>query len=45
MGGLILRLFSGFLEFVFKGIVAKFFVFFALFFITTEFKGEFSNAF
>lgn len=37
MGGLILRLFSGFLGFVFKGIVAKFFVFFALFFITTEF--------
>ena len=37
MGGLILRLFSGFLWFVFKGIVAKFFVFFALFFITTEF--------
>ena len=37
MGGLILRLFSGFLVFVFKGIVAKFFVFFALFFITTEF--------
>ena len=30
MGGLILRLFSGFLGFVFKGI-------FALFFITTEF--------
>ena len=37
MGGLILRLFGGFLGFVFKGIVAKFFVFFALFFITTEF--------
>ena len=37
MGGLILRLFSGFLGFVFKGTVAKFFVFFALFFITTEF--------
>ena len=37
MGGLILRLFSGFLGFVFKGNVAKFFVFFALFFITTEF--------
>lgn len=37
MGGLILRLFSGFLGFVFKGIVAKFFVFFALFSITTEF--------
>lgn len=37
MGGLILRLFSGFLGFVFRGIVAKFFVFFALFFITTEF--------
>ena len=37
MGGLILRLFSGFLGFFFKGIVAKFFVFFALFFITTEF--------
>ena len=37
MGGLILILFSGFLGFVFKGIVAKFFVFFALFFITTEF--------
>lgn len=37
MGGLILRLFSGFLGFVFKGIVAKFFVFFALCFITTEF--------
>ena len=37
MGGLILRLFSVFLGFVFKGIVAKFFVFFALFFITTEF--------
>ena len=37
MGGLILRLFSGFLGFVFKGIVAKFFVLFALFFITTEF--------
>ena len=37
MGGLILRLFSGFLGFVFKGIVAKFFVFFALFFITTEY--------
>ena len=37
MGGLILRLFSGCLGFVFKGIVAKFFVFFALFFITTEF--------
>ncbi|MCK8947043.1 DUF2523 domain-containing protein [Haemophilus influenzae] len=37
MGGLILRLFSGFLGFVFKGIVAKFFVFFALFFVTTEF--------
>lgn len=37
MGGLILRLFSGFLGFVFNGIVAKFFVFFALFFITTEF--------
>ncbi|HHF3508096.1 TPA: DUF2523 family protein [Haemophilus influenzae] len=37
MGSLILRLFSGFLGFVFKGIVAKFFVFFALFFITTEF--------
>ena len=37
MGGLILILFSGFLGVVFKGIVAKFFVFFALFFITTEF--------
>ncbi|ABQ99227.1 DUF2523 family protein [Haemophilus influenzae] len=37
MGGLILRLFSGFLGFVFKGIVAKFFVFFAVFFVTTEF--------
>ena len=37
MGGLILRLLSGFLGFVFTGIVAKFFVFFALFFITTEF--------
>jgi putative phage-related membrane protein len=37
MSGLILRLFSGFLGFIFKGIVAKFFVFSALFFITTEF--------
>lgn len=37
MGSLIIRLFSGFLGFVFKGIVAKFFVFFALFYITTEF--------
>lgn len=37
MGSLILRLFSSFLGFAFKGIVAKFFVFFALFFITTEF--------
>ena len=37
MGSLILRLFSGFLGFAFKGIVAKFFVFFSLFFITTEF--------
>jgi putative phage-related membrane protein len=37
MGSLILRLFSGFLGFAFKGIVAKFFVFFALFFVTTEF--------
>ena len=37
MGKLILSLFSGLLGFVFKGIVAKFFVFFALFYITTEF--------
>lgn len=37
MGKLILSLFSGLLDFVFKGIVAKFFVFFALFYITTEF--------
>ena len=37
MGSLILRLFSGFLGFAFKGIVANFFVFFALFFFTTEF--------
>ncbi|MFA9489552.1 MULTISPECIES: DUF2523 family protein [unclassified Mannheimia] len=37
MGSLIIRLFSGLLEFVFKGVVAKFFVFFALFYITTEF--------
>ncbi|MFC0945824.1 DUF2523 family protein [Pasteurella multocida] len=37
MGKLILSLFSGFLSFVFKGAVAKFFVFFALFFVTTEF--------
>ncbi|NBH74737.1 DUF2523 family protein [Rodentibacter pneumotropicus] len=37
MGSLILRLFNGLLGFVFKGLVAKFFVFFALFYITTEF--------
>lgn len=37
MGKLILSLFSGLLGFVFKGIVAKFFVFFALFYVTTEF--------
>ncbi|TYG33308.1 DUF2523 domain-containing protein [Lonepinella koalarum] len=37
MGRLILSLFSGLLGYVFKGIVAKFFVFFALFYITTEF--------
>lgn len=37
MGKLILSLFSGLLGFVFKGIVAKFFVFFSLFYITTEF--------
>ncbi len=37
MGKLLLSLFSGLLGFVFKGIVAKFFVFFALFYVTTEF--------
>ncbi|WP_249963038.1 DUF2523 family protein [Histophilus somni] len=37
MGSLIIRLFSGLLGFVFKGAVAKFFVFFALFYITSEF--------
>ena len=37
MGGWIVTLFSGFLGFVFKRLVAKVFVFFALFFITTEF--------
>nr|DAP78947.1 MAG TPA: Protein of unknown function (DUF2523) [Inoviridae sp.] len=37
MGKLILSLFSGLLGFIFKGVVAKFFVFFALFYVTTEF--------
>lgn len=37
MGRLLISLLSNVLGFVFKGIVAKFFVFFALFYITTEF--------
>ncbi|PAV11609.1 DUF2523 domain-containing protein [Arsenophonus sp. ENCA] len=37
MGRLFITLFSGAFEFVFKGIVPKFFLFFALFYITTEF--------
>ena len=37
MGKLILSLSSGLLGFIFKGVVAKFFVFFALFYVTTEF--------
>lgn len=45
MGNLILRLLSGLLGFVFKGVVAKFFVFFALFYVTTEFVPEIINLF
>lgn len=37
MGRLLFTLASELLGFLFKGIVAKFFVFFALFYITTEF--------
>ncbi|MDP8163492.1 DUF2523 family protein [Pasteurella skyensis] len=37
MGGLIIRLFSGLLVYVFKGIVVKFFLFFGLFYVTSEF--------
>ncbi|HDL5700272.1 DUF2523 domain-containing protein [Glaesserella parasuis] len=45
MGNLILSLLSGLLGFVFKGVVAKFFVFFALFYVTTEFVPEIINLF
>lgn len=37
MGRLLLSLLSETLGFVFKGIVAKFFIFFSLFYVTTEF--------
>ncbi|QIG06224.1 DUF2523 family protein [Proteus sp. ZN5] len=37
MGRLLTTLFSGAFGFIFKGIVAKFFLFFSLFYITTEF--------
>ncbi|HCN3200966.1 TPA: DUF2523 domain-containing protein [Escherichia coli] len=37
MGRLLVTLFSGAFGFVFKGIVAKFFLFSALFYVTTEF--------
>ncbi|CAM2911371.1 DUF2523 domain-containing protein [Glaesserella parasuis] len=33
----IVKLLSGLLEFLFKGVVIKFFIFFGLFYITTEF--------
>ncbi|ENY6786999.1 DUF2523 family protein [Providencia rettgeri] len=37
MGKLLISLFSGSLSFIFKGMVAKFFLFSALFYISTEF--------
>ena len=37
MGRLLTTLFSGAFGFIFKGIVAKFFLFSALFYVTTEF--------
>ncbi|EJD6378964.1 DUF2523 domain-containing protein [Providencia rettgeri] len=37
MGRLLTTLFSGVFGFIFKGIVAKFFLFSALFYVTTEF--------
>lgn len=37
MGRLFSLLFGGFIDFLFKGIVSKFFLFFVLFYITTEF--------
>ena len=43
--GLVIKLLSSLLGFLFKGIVVKFFVFFGLFYITTEFIPVFIDLF